>query len=549
MKRKWKTKLFFILNVAVIVVMQLFSVCLPLSIQNLINNAVDLYATEMSKLSIYVIKIVVIAFSISLMGILQQIFTTLYSNELTQKYRVRISNYISSLSPVEFYKKENTDYVSIYNNNISTVVNSYYIQILNIVECACVIVFSVGALFSINVVLGLIIIVSSLLPMITPMLLGRKLGTYQNNILSETKKYNSLLMDMLAGFDLGKGYGIERKLKSRMSNQGIVINKAKLKYQGHMQVANLVSSVLGYGGYIALITVGVIFICNGKLAVGGLFAAVSLSDLIAHPMVMISHILNEIKATKKVKIELDSLCSDEDEAVESVDNTVNSVELRHISYAYSDKKVIDDLSLKIESNKKYMIVGESGCGKSTLLKIIAGNINPDSGDKMVGNCLIEKNKYMGCLVFQNPVLLTDSIENNITLYKSYEKEKIDEAIEFSNLKEVINSLGVDSEIENGGYNFSGGEKQRISLARAIITQPGMLLLDEATSALDPRNYMDIEKKILEKNMTVLNVCHKFVPEIAKEYDEIIFMKNGKIELMDSYNNLLNNQAFCQYIGA
>ena len=207
------------------------------------------------------------------------------------------------------------------------------------------------------------------------------------------------------------------------------------------------------------------------------------------------------------------------------------IELKNVSFEYENTAIFENLSLLVAEGEKIGIIGESGCGKSTLLKLMAGLYVPSSGEITVDGVsrpdeIIKKVS----VVMQSPMLLPLSIIDNITMGHEYEKEKIDKIIESSNLKKWIDSLpeGLDTYLGDRADELSGGQAQRIAIARAMFKDAKILLLDEPTSALDGENAASVLEAIshFTHDKTVVHVTHR--KEHLEGYDRIYLMKNGKL---------------------
>lgn len=207
------------------------------------------------------------------------------------------------------------------------------------------------------------------------------------------------------------------------------------------------------------------------------------------------------------------------------------IELKNVSFEYENTAIFENLSLSVAEGEKIGIIGESGCGKSTLLKLMAGLYVPSSGEITVDGVsrpdeIIKKVS----VVMQSPMLLPLSIIENITMGHEYEKEKIDKIIESSNLKKWIDSLpeGLDTYLGDRADELSGGQAQRIAIARAMFKDAKILLLDEPTSALDGENAASVLEAIshFTHDKTVVHVTHR--KEHLEGYDRIYLMKNGKL---------------------
>ena len=214
------------------------------------------------------------------------------------------------------------------------------------------------------------------------------------------------------------------------------------------------------------------------------------------------------------------------------------IELKNINFRYSDnKKILNNLSLKIYSKDKIGIIGDTGSGKSTIIDIISGLLTPQSGKIFIDSKITNFKKYnwgngIG-YVSQNTTLTDDTIKANIILGRNYNEEnlkKLDEVLKNVHLNVFIDSLKkkINTIVGDRGINLSGGQKQRIGLARALYDNPKILILDEAFSALDNKTEKKILNRILlqYKNMTILNIAHK--GSSLGYCDKIFVLKNGKL---------------------
>ena len=207
------------------------------------------------------------------------------------------------------------------------------------------------------------------------------------------------------------------------------------------------------------------------------------------------------------------------------------IELKNVSFNYENASIFENLSLYVAEGEKIGIVGESGCGKSTLLKLMAGLYVPSSGEIIVDdeNLPDEIIKKVS-VVMQSPMLLPLSILENITMGHEYEASKIEKIIESANLKKWIDSLpeGLDTYIGDSADELSGGQAQRIAIARAMFKDSKNLLLDEPTSALDGENAASVLEAInhFTEGKTVVHVTHRKKHLVG--YDRIFLMENGKL---------------------
>ncbi len=229
--------------------------------------------------------------------------------------------------------------------------------------------------------------------------------------------------------------------------------------------------------------------------------------------------------------------------------------IENVDFFYRDKKNIGlkKINLKIYKNQYVAIVGANGAGKSTLVDIILGLLSPHSGQILIDNIhLTHKNvslwqRNIG-YVPQKFFLFNDTIFKNLTIgtkNTNFSKERLDEIIKMTDLKKVIEKLpnGLDTIVNNNGINFSGGEKQKIVIARSLMLDPDILIFDEATSALDPSSE-NIINDIIEKlkgKKTIITITHKI--SSIKNCDNIFYLKDGKIAIAGKYDELVKNLEF------
>lgn len=213
-----------------------------------------------------------------------------------------------------------------------------------------------------------------------------------------------------------------------------------------------------------------------------------------------------------------------------------NITFENVSFGYTDKKIINDLSFSLEENKSYALVGSSGSGKSTIAKLISGFYKVDSGVIKIGNKSISSYSEEALInniafVFQNVKLFKSSIYDNVKIGKadaSY--EEVMTAMNLAGCNSILDKFSEREQTQIGtkGVYLSGGEKQRIAIARAILKDAKIIIMDEASAAVDPENEYELQRAFsnLIKDKTVIMIAHR-LPSI-RNVDEILVMDNGKI---------------------
>ena len=224
----------------------------------------------------------------------------------------------------------------------------------------------------------------------------------------------------------------------------------------------------------------------------------------------------------------------------------HSVELRDVSFSYDDHPVLHNVSLRIPENSTTAIVGPSGSGKTTLCNLIARFWDVDSGEILLGGTNIRSIRPEALMnemsmVFQNVYLFRDTVENNIRFGRpDATHEQVVEAARRACCHEFITALpqGYDTLVGEGGSTLSGGEKQRISIARAILKDAPIVILDEATSAVDPENQKQLLQAIeeLTRGKTLITIAHRL--QTIRRADQIAVLDGGRIAELGTHEDLM-----------
>ena len=296
---------------------------------------------------------------------------------------------------------------------------------------------------------------------------------------------------------------------------------------------------------------------KGYMAVIGVFALgvvrilPSISTLVRIPMSIrsimpnVEYMENHIAHINEIR---DAQEKRRKSGLENFNGINRNIELKNIELQKEGRgKLLDNIHMDLEKGKVFGIVGESGSGKTTLLKIIAGAIPPDSGTVKYDGVDIERvdvaaiKKYFG-FVPQEPMLFSGSIKDNITFFNiDIDTPSVEKAAKTAEIHDYIDSLPekYSTKVGESGVNLSGGQKQKIAIARTLIAKPEILLLDEVTSALDPKSEASVINAIRSaaKGRTTILVTHRL--KTINWVDKIYVMKHGRIVEEGAWDELLN----------
>ncbi len=498
----------------------------------------------------FLIHLLIITVSVILMYFIYSYFEARYLENVYTSTRTKLFNGIMNKPMSQYIEEGDAALSSNLINDIRVLEDNYIKPYIEVSKEIILLIISLITLLQINIWTTLFIGCVSFVPILLPNLFMKKLNHKMNSYGNELQQYTLKINDYLAGYEFFKYNNVELKVfeKHGVYNKELARQKRKaFLYLDFVSNSVAVSSILIT---IGVLLVGMFLAIHGQLTIGEVFAISFISNGVSGPLGNISNYLPKIQGSDAFLMKYNGFLITPNNK-EPISPMEQNIRLDHVSLSF-DKPVLNNVSLELDKNKKYTIIGESGSGKSTLFKLILGYYENYTGEILVDNQSI-KNKDMNSIynfiacVSQNTYLFQGSIKDNLTMFRqSIEDDTINKVLEMVEMKEKIAALehGLKTVIEEGGKNFSGGEKQRISIARALLNNKDVLFLDEATSALDEENYLKIEQNlILLSNITIISITHRIAKEVLLGYDEIIVMKNGMVEEKGNFKELIDKKGY------
>lgn len=289
----------------------------------------------------------------------------------------------------------------------------------------------------------------------------------------------------------------------------------------------------------------------GALSQGEVIALVNYMNSILQALIVFANVLSIYnKATASYQrifevLETKPLVKD-DGRLEKMSNSQRCIEFKNVDFAYHHKNILRHLNFTIYKGETIGIIGGTGAGKSTLVHLIGRNYDVNQGeikifDQNIKDYRLSFLRKQISYVLQNTSLMTGTIKDNLCMGASYQEDIVNKALEISQAKEIVDNMekGINSEVVQGGKNFSGGQRQRLTIARALVKQAPILILDDCSSALDYatdaalqkglRSLTDITKIIISQRTSSLKQC-----------DRILVLYHGEIVGFDSHERLLND---------
>ena len=407
-------------------------------------------------------------------------------------------------------------------------------------------IFRVKKEYVIFVFLGYIIVV-----LISKLIL-RKLYKLKESILLNQEFLNKHLVRgfmELVVFRTNKKFDTEIKI-TKDGIKNIVDGKTKIKlvheifFTAFALIVNVLKViVLGYA------------VLKSDLSVGAVVTVISLLGKAYEPIAIfnveyVDYKLNKVTVNKYIEL----LDIKDDEALNNgvkLKNIGGNIEFKNVSYSYTDnKKIINNLSFKINNNSSIALVGESGSGKSTIIKLIMGLIKYNEGNILIDDKELSKldlNSFYDNVTYvsQEAPIFDGTLRENLIFDKKIEDDEILKVLNLVCLDKFYEKLenGLDTELGEKGVRISGGERQRVALARLFFDDSKIIILDEATSAMDNITEKLVMGNILKQleNKTLIVIAHRL--ETIKDVDTIYVLADGVIKEQGKYNGLLNKNGY------
>lgn len=544
-----KNKLLFILNLILILLVSSTELIKAYLFKYLIDSASLADINQFTNSIIYSICFLIVCFFIYMASDLLDIKLT--KNSLIN-LKVDLFNSILKKDISTFNENNKSKYISTFTNDINILNTDFFSNIKSLIYYIAIFIMSFFGILNIHYYFIISILVLGYIPILLSKLFVKRISELKKSYSDILCDFTNKLNDMVSGFEIIKSFNIEHFSKKKFIDINNKVENADAKVKSVEKLSENINAIYGLFLFFFNMLLGIYLIINNQISVGDLIATVQLMNNIVNPLSNLINITNKIKSINLIYEDLNIESNTEIKELESIEKPDfnNAIKLQNVSFSYPDgDQIIKNLSHTFVKNKKYAIVGSSGSGKSTLLKLISKYLTSYEGNISIDDCNLKNvnNRNLNnivSLIHQNVFVFNDTIKNNICLYQDYNSTELLNTLKKSGLEDLINNLELKENtiIEENGKNFSGGEKQRIAIARALIRNTPILLVDEATSALDNINSYNIEKTILSlDDITSILITHKINQELIHLYDEIIVLDKGNIVECGKYDDLMNLQ--------
>lgn len=472
---------------------------------------------------------------------------TVFRRQALTRYRAYFCRKVLS-KDISAFSRENTGaYASAVSNDLNTIRTSYLESLPYLAELVLNFAGTVVLMLAYDVRLALIAFGVSLLPILLSSFRVNQVAECEEQLAEANGGFLSAFTEMLTGFRAVKSMRAEGSVAARLLK---VNRKASDTFADREHTEISVAYIASLSGHIARIAFFFISLLLSKndpaVTVGVIIAFTQLMSNIVQLAVTVPELLANVKAADKLMERHDGMLAlsqaeGEDRAV----SCGEKVEADNVSVSYGEgQEVLRSLSLSLPAGGCYAILGESGSGKTTLLNLLSGakrdytgSVRYDGQD--IRNISGERLFELISVIHQETFLFDATIEENITLFRPVDRAVLEDAVKKAGLEELVKEKGLDYACGENGANLSGGEKQRVGIARSILLGAKVLLLDEATSALDIRTGSRLIRTVQQmEGKTRIAVTHDVYPELMDNFDRIIVLKDGQIAGQGKYSELL-----------
>lgn len=558
MKTKELTREFYRKNTLRFVMLAVFGLgsdALSLMISPLLMEITDIIADGkgIDSLKAAAFKTLFVFASLFVTGTIFAFFNGRFIKNALVNYKERVMKLITQKDIYAFKGESGAVYISALTNDATSIENGYLKGIINMISQSFLFLGALFLMIRASLELTLITIGLLMVPVAVSVLTGKSLVKLEKETSEKNAGFVAGINEILRGFSVVKCFKSEKEVGNMVCESNRELEEVKCKKTIITTVIGFIGSLAGGSTQFGLFLIGaLIAIKNGNITAGTLLLFVNLLNHLLAPINSMPSLIAGIQASKAlIKKMADNLSAKGEEGVLEIgEKETKDIEIRNLSFAYEEgKEVLHGINADFKEGRSYALVGGSGSGKSTVLKLLMNSYDNYGGSIRVSDKEIKDIKTGSLydtmsLIEQEVFVFNSTIRENITMFKEFAKEKIDDAIEKAGLSELIQSKGEEYLCGENGCNLSGGERQRISIARSLLLGNGVLLVDEATAALDAQTAFKVTNSILDlEGKTKIVVTHDLDAGTLSRFDEIITLKNGQIEESGSFEELMDKKEY------
>ena len=501
-------------------------------------------------------SLVFIAILFIILGVVARILSGIFSHisafNILYKIRIDLTEHMSKLN-MGFFKKNMTGKLKkIINEDVEKLENFIAHQIPDLSSAFATPLIFLGIMFYFNWQLSLVLFIPIILGILAQSGMFKNYMGKVDHFYKLVAKLNSTIMEYINAMNVMKAFNLTAKsFKDYRDNTqeyaDYWIELTELAVPYYSAFLCLVDT-----GLLFIIPIGGIMLLNGKITISVYILFLLMSTIFLNSLRTLFELSESLSFLLKGMEKIIEIFNEKEQKSGNIsfpEHFSESLKYENVTFAYNKAKVINNFTLTIRAGTTTALVGPSGSGKTTI-GLLAGRFwDIDEGKITIDGTDIKDISYESLMdnvsfVFQDTFMLHDTIYENIIMGKNYTREEVENAAKKAQIHDFIMSLPdrYETKIGEGGIKLSGGEKQRISIARAILKNTPIVILDEVTSYSDIENEAKIQSalKTLLKGKTALIIAHRLYT--IKNADNIVFMKKGQITEQGTHEELLRNRA-------
>lgn len=522
-------------------------------LSNGLTGGIDLEA--IAKIGVFLIAIYLLSW---LFGFIQHYIMSVVTLKMSYRMRGELSDKINRVPQKYFNTTSQGDILSRITNDVSTLQQGLTNSLPTIVSAATQFVGCLIMMLITEWRLALVCIAVTLVGMFITVLIMSGSQRYFSARQKSLGELNGYIEEMYSGHEVVRISRAEKRVGEKFDKLNAAVYDANWKSQFLSGIMQPLMNIIGNIAYVAVCVLGAVLAMNGTIEFGVIVSFILYVRLFTSPLTQIAQGMTNLQTASASAhrvfdfLESEEL-SDESDKVAELDDVKGAVEFDHVRFGYPDtpdKIVIKDFSAKVSPGQKVAIVGPTGAGKTTMVNLLMRFFEIDSGDIKIDGVPVSEmkrenvHKLFG-MVLQDTWLFEGTVRENLVYNMTgITDEQIEKVCRVCGLEQFINTLpqGLDTVLSESA-NISAGQKQLLTIARAMLQNAPMLILDEATSSVDTRTELVIQRAMdeLMKGRTSFVIAHRL--STIKDADMILVMKDGDVIESGTHEELLSRGGF------
>ena len=521
----------------------------------ILKSLIDTASGEPGALSIRENLMITGAFLVVMviLALLEYIFQPAFIRRAMTQYKDFAFRRLTEKSISSFRDESTAAYLSALTNDATSIEANYLTQLFALLTNTVMFFGAIGVMLWYSPLLTAVAIGVTLLPLIASLLTGSRMEAAEKRVSGRNQDFTAALTDCLNGFSVVKSFRAEKEIFQLFAANNRALEHEKFSKRRIQSLVGMIGSLTGMIAQFGVFVVGAYLAMNDRGITSGVVVMfVNLMNFMINPVSQLPGILAGRKAARGLIQKLADALNEHvaSQGTERLSSLKSGIRLENVSFGYSeDKEVLHGISAAFEAGKAYAIVGASGSGKSTLMNLL---INPTADYQ--GRILLDGTELKSLqaeslydlvsVIQQNVFVFNASIRENITMFRDFPGDELTDAIRHAHLDTMLAERSEAYLCGENGNGLSGGEKQRISIARSLLKKSSVLLADEATSSLDAQTAWQVSSDILDlTGVTRIVVTHSLDESLLRRYDGILALRDGRVAEEGTFDALMEQKGY------